>query len=497
MTKGDLSVPEKKGKTAVDILNAFGDAISKRIEPVTSLLCFASMVFVVMMVAVVVLDVFLRNIDAIVPGINELQTFLMVIVTFFSLAYVTIRKRHIAIDILLNKLNPANRSLITLILNVLTLVIMILMIGASVRYGMSKASTFTPLLRLPISLAAYAISFCTSINAIVLLAEVFKSLASAFDNFKNRLLIPIAVVVFVPLVIFASPVWLNWLNITKGQVGVLSLVLMLILVFASLPIAYSVAIAGFIGVSTLGSFEAAFNLLGSFLYTKTADYQLTVMPFFVLMSSLAAVSGISTDLFKSIKILLGKLPGSLAMATVIGGAAFGAVCGDSLATASAIGKVALPEMKRENYADTLAGGSVAVGGTLGSMIPPSMVFIIYALIVEESVGKLLMAGVGPGILITVLLCITIYILVKQNPKLATRGEATTVIEKIKGLRSSWGMLVLILLVLGGIYTGYLTPVEAGAFGALGAFVFSYFRKALNKENIKDALVDAAEICGVI
>jgi tripartite ATP-independent transporter DctM subunit len=239
--------------------------------------------------------------------------------------------------------------------------------------------------------------------------------------------------------------------------------------------------------------NTSLSMLGIAPYSTAASFVLVVVPLFILMGELAFNSGISKDLFDTANKWLGRLRGGLAMSAVAGCAGFAAVCGDSLATAITMGTVSLPEMKKKKYSDMLATGCLAAGGTLGILIPPSVGFIFYAIVTEESVGKLFIAGLLPGLLLAVLFFIAIYIFARMNPDAAPRGDKTTLKEKLISLKGVYGMLLLFILILGGILGGIFSPTEGGGIGAVGAFVFALFKKRVTWENLKKALMGTADI----
>ncbi|HHX77427.1 MAG TPA: TRAP transporter large permease, partial [Firmicutes bacterium] len=209
---------------------------------------------------------------------------------------------------------------------------------------------------------------------------------------------------------------------------------------------------------------------------------------------------LGADLFNAMRAWAGKLPGSLAMATVFTGAAFGAVCGDSFATAATIGKVAIPEMKKAGYPLPMASGAVAAGGTLGIMIPPSTIFIIYAIVTETSIAKLFIAGIIPGIMLAVLISIALYIQAVRDPRFKEiEVRSYTLKEKIIATKGVLPIVLLFLLCIGGIYLGWFTPVEGGAVGAFGSFVFILLRdlKHFKFSMLSDSLLEAANISGMI
>jgi tripartite ATP-independent transporter DctM subunit len=260
------------------------------------------------------------------------------------------------------------------------------------------------------------------------------------------------------------------------------MVLLFALLFLKMPIAFAVALVGFLGMWTLTkNSTASLSMLGSIPYGEVANFILCVAPLFILMGELADYSGMSDDLFDTAHKWLGRLRGGLSMSSVAGCAGFSAVCGDSLATAVTMGSVALPEMRKKNYSPSLATGGIAAGGTLGILIPPSVGFIFYALVTEESVGKLFIAGILPGLLLSGLFILCIYLIARLDPSKAPRGEKTTLREKLRSLKGVVAMLALFVLILGGILGGVFSPTEGGAIGSVGAFIYATFRRRINKE----------------
>ncbi|MFA6347414.1 MAG: TRAP transporter large permease, partial [Dehalococcoidales bacterium] len=245
--------------------------------------------------------------------------------------------------------------------------------------------------------------------------------------------------------------------------------------------------------SYLVSPSAGLNLLARDVFTNLSSYSLTVIPMFLLMGSIAFASGISSRLYAASHTLLGQVRGGLAMATILACAGFAAICGSTSATAAAMGKVALPEMKKYGYADTLATGSVASAGSLGILIPPSTIFIVYGILTQQSIGSLFLAGIFPGILLTILFIIVVVVLCKRNPALAPAGQATTFKQKIVGLSGITEMLLLFILVMGGLFAGWFSPVQAGAVGAAGALLIGLVRRNLSWKAFKDALIETVKV----
>lgn len=272
-------------------------------------------------------------------------------------------------------------------------------------------------------------------------------------------------------------------------IGITGIAIMILLFLTRMPVAFVMAIVGFVGFSTMITPDAGLVLLSRNVYEVFGSYDLTTIPLFILMGQLGFNSGISRRLYDVGYKFLGHTRGGLAMATVSACTAFGAVCGSSPATAATMATVGLPEMKRYNYDDELATGSVASGGGIGMIMPPSVVLIIYGILTEQSIGALFVAGIFPALLVTVLFIITIYIRCRMNPEQGPCGEKFTWKEKFKALLGLGETLAVFTLVIGGIFIGLFTPTEAAAIGAFGILVIAIFRKQITWAGFVKSLME--------
>ncbi|MBU1193238.1 MAG: TRAP transporter large permease [Proteobacteria bacterium] len=261
-------------------------------------------------------------------------------------------------------------------------------------------------------------------------------------------------------------------------IGILGIIVMILLFLTRMPVAFVMAAVGFAGFSMLSTFSAGLALLPRNVYEVFSSYDLTTIPLFILMGQLGFNSGISKRLYDVGYKFLGSTRGGLAMATVSACTAFGAVCGSSPATAATMATVGLPEMKRYNYDDELSTGSVASGGGLGMIMPPSVVLIIYGILTEQSIGQLFVAGIFPAILVTVLFIIAIYIRCTISPDQGPKGESFSWAQKIKALSGLGETLAVFILVIGGIFKGFFTPTEAAAVGAFGVLAIAIVRRQI-------------------
>jgi len=280
-------------------------------------------------------------------------------------------------------------------------------------------------------------------------------------------------------------------------IGILAFVILFTLLALGVPIGAGMALMGFLGIWLLISDVAAFTKLAIVPFQTITDYSLAVLPLFILMAQVVFVSGMGRDLFNLASKWLGHKKGGVAMAAVAGSAIFAAVSASSIATATTMGLVAIPEMKRLKYDQALATGSVAAGGTMGVLIPPSGALIIYGIITETSIGRLFVAGIIPGILEGLFYIAVISILCWWKPAYGPPAEKAPLGDKIKALGSCGEVVILIVFVLTGLIVGWFTPTEAGAVGAFGAIIMCTLRGRLTWNNFKKAILDTMKTSGMI
>ncbi len=272
-------------------------------------------------------------------------------------------------------------------------------------------------------------------------------------------------------------------------IGIIGIIIMVAIFMTEMPVAYVMTLVGFVGFSIIISLKGGLNLLSRNFYGSFSSYDLTTIPLFILMGQIAFNSGISRKLYSTAYKFLGHTRGGLAMATVTSCTAFGAVCGSSPATAATMATVGMPEMKRYNYSNELAAGSVSSGGGLGMIMPPSIVLIIYGILTEQSIGALFVSGIFPAILITILFIICIYITCRIDPSQGPAGEKFTLTEKLKSLTGLIDIFLVFILVIGGLFKGFFTPTEAAAVGAFGVLMISVVRRQITWEGFVNALYE--------
>ncbi|MFM9968601.1 MAG: TRAP transporter large permease [Burkholderiales bacterium] len=272
---------------------------------------------------------------------------------------------------------------------------------------------------------------------------------------------------------------------------------MFVLILLHVPLGIAMGIAGVVGFGVLASFKPAFTLLASETASAFSSSDLATIPLFIMMGGFASAAGLSEDLYRMAYALVGHRRGGLAMATIGGCAGFGAVCGSSIATTATFGRVALPPMNARGYAPGFATGTVAAGGTLGILVPPSIIMVIYAVLAEQFIITLYIAAIVPSILAIALHFAAIAIYTRIRPADAPPGERLPWSERVKELLRGWAVLLLIFIVLGGISFGVFTAVEGAAVGAALAFIFAVLRRSLNRKTFKQTLIDVASTTAMI
>ncbi len=280
-------------------------------------------------------------------------------------------------------------------------------------------------------------------------------------------------------------------------IGIIGIVALFILIFLKVPVGFVMAAVGFLGFGCIVSFDASMNMIAKDLFSIFGSYSLTVIPLFVLMGQLAYHSGISKRLFSAAYKFIGHWPGGLAIATVGACAAFAAICGSTNATAATMGAATLPEMKRYNYKPELATGVVAAGGSLGILIPPSVIFIVYGILTEQSIGRLFMAGLLPGLILVVFFIVTIIIWTHMRPELGPRGPKFSLRDKLASLSGLIETFILFLLIMGGLFCGVFTPTEAGAIGACGTLILALAGRNLTMKGFIASLFETTRISCMI
>ena len=280
-------------------------------------------------------------------------------------------------------------------------------------------------------------------------------------------------------------------------VGFVGIGVMLVFFAIGMPIAFAMAVAGLAGYAYLVSPGVAFNLLPRDVFEQFASYPLSVIPMFVMMGCYAFASGIGKRLFDTAYVLLGRMPGGLSVATIAASTGFGAICGSTSATCATIGKVAIPEMRKKGYKDWLSTGTVTVSGSLGIIIPPSTTFIVYGILTEQSIGKLFISGIIPGVILTILFIGTVAYICIRDPAAGPAGPSTSIKQKLVSLKGLIDTIVLFAVTIGGLFAGWFSPTQAGAIGAAGALLIGLINRQLTWKNFVESTKDGLRISCMI
>ena len=465
------------------------------IKPVSGFFNKVSSVLLFIMPLPVLFDVISRlTVKGSMPGGIEIEEFFMLFVVYFGVGFTQIDEGHIRIDLITSKFPEWLQNVLNTFVYLISTWLFFLLSYLLVKSGVDKLhhGELSFALAIPIWPFWFFAALGVLVLAVTVLLDFLKALQqSVEDSSWVSLIIAVAAgcfLILAPMFLFLP------MGLSGASIGILGMIFLFLLLFLGMPIGFGMGFTGFLGmIIVYNGLAPAFGNLAIGSYSTAASYMLTVVPLFVLMGEFAYQSGISQDLFTTANIWLGRLRGGLAMSSVAGCSGFAAVCGDSLATAVTMGTLAIPEMRKKKYSMRLATGCLAAGGTLGILIPPSVGFIFYAIVTEESIGRLFIAGLIPGLLLALLFMLTIFIMAIINPEMAPKGEVTTFKEKIISLKGVIGMLILFVLILGGILGGVFSPVEGGAIGAVGAFVYAAIRKRVSRNMIKHSLEDTLKI----
>ena len=475
--------------------------LKKYLKPVCYWSTITGGIALVLMMLLISIDVSLRVfLNAPIRGIIEMVECLLIIVIFSGMAYVEILGEHIKVDVLVGKFPPVAQKTITVSANLLTASIIAILSWQCLRQGqfLITSGYHSGILRIPQWPFALISSFFIMLFALAAFTNFLESLAVLLaDRTRNYLWLIPGVFIVVGLLTVSMKPDIITLVIEESTFGIISLLVLFMLIFFRVHVGAAMAMTGLWGMAFLTDSESGLSLLGMVSQTVASNYVWSVAPLFMLMGVLVAASEFSRDLYNAAYKWLGHMRGGLASATLAACAAFAAVVGDSLSGVITMGTIALPEMKKFKYNIKLATGCIAVGGSLGILIPPSLGFIVYGLITEQSIGRLFLAGFLPGVLALISLIIMVYVRCRLNPLLGPAGPKFSIIERIVSVKKSSPVFAMFFLVMGGIWLGFFTPTEAGAIGAFSAIVFGLILRRLNFASFIESLISGIKLTSVI
>lgn len=461
-----------------------------------ALLLFGSLLIGLLAIPISI-DVFARMfLGWTIDGIMEIEVMTLVVIAFSCMGYTIYTRQPIKIDLFYLKTTPKTQARLDFFVYALCACI-----SAVLAYETWVETLDWPIVTVVLQLPEQYFFMWTSIGfSSILIGSIFQLIHSGAKLLERKDYAGIVLSVFFACCILLLPFAYRFsgLQLSGLATGSIGFLLLIVLLFLRMPIGLAMALVGLLGlIAILRQVPYAFSSIGVIPFRQTADFIFVALPMFMLMGELSYFSGLSRDLFNCANKWLGRLPGGLAIASVGGCAGFGAICGDSFACVVTMSSVALPAMQENHYDDSLACGALAAGGTLGILIPPSMGFIFYSIMTEESVGTLFIAGIIPGLLLTLIFMGIIYVQVKLNPSLAPSTHAYSYKEKLLSTVYLIPVIAFFGLVVGGIVLGWFTPGEGGAVGAMAAFFYAIARRRLSLAQLMQSLRSTAIMSGKI
>ncbi|MFH2129812.1 MAG: TRAP transporter large permease subunit [bacterium] len=456
---------------------------------------------VILMMMVIVVDVTSRNVFNIsLPGATGVVRVLMILAVFGGMSYTALKSAHIRVDIFINKFSKQVRQSVITAADLLAFgVIVVIAVGTFVEaQTLWNEQGNTGLLRIPFAPFAFATAIFLVFFAVALLIDFLESTGEIIAGGDNvaLYLIP-SIVIVAGLFFLALDPSVIPIKTSSGIAGIISLIFMFVLIFLGVHIGAAMAFITLFGLSYLVSPEAGRTLLSMTSQSIASDYIWSVFPLFAFLGIMASSIGFGKDIYETAYKWLGSLPGGLAVATVAGCGGFAAIVGDSTTGVVAMSAISYPEMKARKYSERLSTGCICAGGALGILIPPSLGLLVYGIITEQSIGKLFLAALLPGILEALALMLYIYVICKRNPELGPPGNRSTLTEKLSSLKNAWHIIILFILVLGGIYSGIFTAYEAAAIGSFAVVIMGIFTKRLNFKIFFDSIIEASKMTSLI
>jgi len=479
----------------------FSRGLKRILKPLSFGSIIAAGVAVILMICVIVADVILRSIfNVSLQGSIEIVRVLMIVAVFGGMSYAALENIHVRVDMLINKFStPVKQSIIAaadlLAIGVIAVIAFESFVEAQTLF---RENANTGLLNIPFAPFAFVTGIFLILFAFALLSDLLEAVREVISSNVGgwRILIPATVISAGIFYLSLNPSVIA-IQLSPGIAGLFCLIFMFVLIFLGVHIGAAMAFVTLLGFGYLVSPEAGRTLLSMTSQSIASDYIWSVFPMFAFLGIIASSVGFGKDIYETAYKWLGHLAGGLAAATVAGSGALAAIVGDSTTGVVTMSAVSYPEMKKRGYDVRLMTGSICAGGAIGILIPPSLGLLLYGIITEQSIGKLFVAGLVPGILETFAMILYIYITCKRNPQLGPPGDATPFREKIRSLKHAWHVVILFVLVIGGIYTGIFTPYEAAAIGAFTVLIIGIFTNRLNLKIFFDGVIRASTFTALI
>lgn len=473
--------------------------LSQIMKPIASAGNMVASLALFIMVSFTFIDVFLRYVfKSPIAGSNEIVECSMVAVVFFAAGYAQLSKSHVSMDIVTTKLSRKLRLAIETTINFLSIIVVAFFLWESCFgvAGLLSSGKVTAAMRIPEGLVALIVPIGTLILFVLLLKDqlenIYKCASAGLSKIIWSLIIIIPPTIAYLLMLFAN----STPTLALPIIGLIGFIVLFVFFFTGMPVAYVLLMIGFIFISHIRGLDAGLSSVATVGFRTTAAYVWGVIAFFIVMGYVCVYAGLSRDLYWTAYKWIGHLTGGLGCATIGACAAFSAVVGDTLSACMGMGAVALPEMKKFKYDLGLATGTIVSGGTIGPMIPPSIMFILYAVLAEQSIGELFIAGIFPGLLLTAMYVASIYTRCKLNPTLGPAGQKSTWKERVISLKASGPIIALFALVIGGIYGGVFTASEGGAIGACGALIIAIIMRRLTWKTFAQSFLDSSKLVSI-
>ena len=462
------------------------------IQPVSRVLNNIAQVMIVAITLLIVTDVILRYVFHRPMVVSqELISFMLVLLIFFALAKTQFDDRHVTVDIIVSKLPSRWSGAFRIAGFFLAATIFAFITWRSFLYGehLRVTGTTAGLLLWPLYPFVWLVAIASGIYTLTLIIALFNAIGESLDLGRSWLYVLVAGLFI--LVILGTPYWIQLFSWSDNRVaiGILGLVILMLLFFSGMQVGPAMFLVAFLGMICIVGYRPSLTFIGSAPFNYSSKYEIVALPLYILMGEICYRGGLGEDVFNSAYKCVGQYRGGLAITSVAGCTAFAALSGSTMATAITVGKVAMAEMDRHGYDKSISAGTIAAAGTIGLMIPPSSAFIVFAFLTGTSVGGLFMAGIIPGLVQALLYILLIIVLFRIKPGLGSVAEPRSWKEKIMGLQQGWPIIALLVCVLGSIYFGLATPIEAAGLGVFGAFIITLLKKRMSWTLIKEATAE--------
>ncbi len=466
---------------------------------------YISAFFILVMMVLTSIDTFLRGVfDRPLSGVYELSSMMMVGVLYLGLSIVQSKRNHIRMDLLSSKLTPDNQTILQLLSDIIFLGLALIItwqMGLKSLDAWTSGDFYYGVVRFPLWPAKLTITLGSALVGIRLMSDiVLNPLWYSQPGLNARVRYSRMSIAILVLVIFIS-VLLFTVNqdMSASTAGYIAILIFLFLLFIGVPVATSMALIGICGFWLMSGSKSALGTAASVPFSAASEYTMTVLPLFMALGMLADLAGFAEKGFNLAKKWTDQIGGGIVHATVVGSAIFAAATGSGAASCAVLTKITMPEMQKNGVKKTMAIGVVASASTLAVMIPPSTPFVIYAMLTGNSIGKLLIAGIIPGVICAAIIMLTVYIRCKLDPSLVVTDSVrhSTWKERFSALPGAWGVALIVIVIIGGIFSGFFTPTEAGAVGAFVVLVAALALAKGKRRRIFPVLADSAELASTI